>query len=64
LTVKGILWAFTNLEQGANWHPLTWISRQSDVALFRPDPRGHLMASLLFCLAFTSLLFVLLRRST
>jgi tetratricopeptide (TPR) repeat protein len=63
LTAKGIRWAFTT-GYYANWHPLTWISHMVDVQLFDLKPRGHHLTNLLFHIANTLLLFVVLNRMT
>ncbi|HEY3129954.1 MAG TPA: tetratricopeptide repeat protein [Acidobacteriota bacterium] len=63
LTLQGLRWAFTTT-QGANWHPLTWISHMLDCQLFALNPEGHHLTSLLFHLANTLLLFWVLARMT
>ncbi|MGD0232681.1 MAG: tetratricopeptide repeat protein [Syntrophorhabdales bacterium] len=63
LTIDGILWAFTT-GHATNWHPLTWISHMVDVDLFGLDPHGHHLMSLLFHIANTLLLFLVLHRMT
>ncbi len=63
LTVKGIAWAFTT-GYASNWHPLTWISHMVDVQLFGLQPGWHHLTSLLFHLANTVLLFLVLHRMT
>jgi uncharacterized membrane protein YqjE len=63
LTVEGILWACTT-GHAANWHPLTWISHMVDVELFGLQPGWHHLTSLLFHLASTLLLFLVLHRMT
>ncbi len=63
LTVEGILWAFTT-GHAANWHPLTWISHMVDVQLFGLQPGWHHLTNLLFHLANTLLLFLVLNRMT
>ena len=63
LTVKGITWAFTT-GYASNWHPLTWISHMADVQLFGLQPGWHHLVSLLFHLANTVLLFLVLHRMT
>src|SRR5512138_1024066 len=40
LTWRGVAWAFTNT-QGANWHPMTWLSHMLDVQLFGANPGMH-----------------------
>jgi tetratricopeptide (TPR) repeat protein len=63
LTVEGIRWAFTTYH-AFNWHPLTWLSHMLDVQLFGLNPRWHHLTSLLFHLANTLLLFLVLHRMT
>ena len=63
LTVEGIAWAFTT-GHAANWHPLTWISHMADVQLFGLQPGWHHLTNLLFHLANTLLLFLVLHRMT
>jgi tetratricopeptide (TPR) repeat protein len=46
----------------SNWHPLTWLSLMLDAQLFGPGPAGPHFTNLLFHLANTFLLFLLLRR--
>jgi hypothetical protein len=63
LTRQSLIWAFTTTH-GANWHPLTWLSHMLDCQLYGLNPRGHHLTNLLFHLANTLLLFVVLRRMT
>ena len=63
LTWRGVIWAFTNT-QGANWHPVTWLSHMLDVQLFGPDPGMHHAVSLAFHIVNTVLLFGVLHRMT
>jgi tetratricopeptide (TPR) repeat protein len=63
LTWRGVVWAFTNT-QGANWHPVTWLSHMLDVQLFGPDPGMHHTVSLLLHILNTVLLFGVLHRMT
>ncbi len=63
LNLEGIRWAWTS-GYAANWHPLTWISHMLDIEIFGRNPAGHHLVSLLFHLANTLLLFVLLMRMT
>lgn len=63
LSVPGVLLALSSLS-AANWHPLTWISHQSDVSLFGFDPRGHHLSSILAHAMAAALLFLLLGRLT
>jgi len=62
-TPSTLRWAFTTF-RASNWHPLTWLSHQTDVALFGFAPRGHHLTSLAIHAANTLLLFLLLQRWT
>ena len=63
LTWQGVGWAFTT--GYANfWHPLTWLSLMLDVQLFGSSPGALHLTNLLFHLANTFFLFLLLRRMT
>ena len=61
LTMDGLRWAFTT-GYSANWHPLTWISQMPDVQLFGLNPQWHHLMNLLFHIANTLLLFLVLQR--
>ena len=63
LTWSGMVWAFKNTE-AVNWHPLTWISHMLDCQLFGLNPGGHHLTNLLFHIANTLLLFLLLNELT
>ena len=63
LTYKGIVWAFTSIHRG-HWHPMTWLSHMLDYNLYGLNPSGHHMTNLLFHLANTLLLFILVHRMT
>ena len=63
LSVEGIIWAFTT-GHASNWHPVTWISHMVDVQLFGLSPGWHHLMNLLFHLASTLLLFLVLHRMT
>ena len=63
LTWENVVWAFTSSE-AANWHPLTWISHMIDCQLFGLNPAGHHLTNLLFHIANTLLLFLLLEKLT
>lgn len=63
LTKKGLLWALTTFHAG-NWHPLTWLSHMLDCQLFGLNPGMHHLTNLLFHIANTLLLFLLLNRMT
>ena len=60
---RGLRWAFTTY-QGANWHPVTWISHLTDYSLYDLDPAGHHLTSLLLHIANMLLLFLVLTRMT
>ncbi|MGO8765368.1 MAG: tetratricopeptide repeat protein [Limisphaerales bacterium] len=63
LTWSGIVWAFQS-SASANWHPLTWISHMLDCQFFGLHPAGHHLVNLLFHIANTLLLFLLLKNLT
>ena len=63
LTWAGVIWAFQS-GAAANWHPLTWLSHMLDCQLYGLNPGGHHSTNLLFHVANTLLLFLLLRQLT
>jgi len=63
LTAGGLAWAFTTTH-ASNWHPLTWLLHMLDSQLFGMDPAGHHLVNLLFHVANTLLLFLVLNRMT
>jgi tetratricopeptide (TPR) repeat protein len=63
LSMDSVRWAFAT-GYASNWHPLTWLSHQTDCQLFGLEPLGHHFTNLLLHLTNTLLLFVLLRRMT
>lgn len=63
LTWSGIAWAFTGIE-GANWHPITWLSHMLDVSLFGPNAGMHHAVNLVLHVLNALLLFGLLHRMT
>ncbi len=63
LTVDGLCWAMTSLEQ-VNWHPLTWMSLQLDTQLFGTAPAGYHRTNVLLHVCNTVLLFWLLQHMT
>jgi tetratricopeptide (TPR) repeat protein len=63
LTRTNVVWALTTGE-AANWHPLTWMSHMADCDLFQLNPGGHHLMNLLFHVANTLLLFLLLNQVT
>jgi tetratricopeptide (TPR) repeat protein len=63
LTWHGLHWAFTT-GHIANWHPLTWLSHMLDVQLFGVSAGAHHVVNLVFHVASSLLLFIVLRRMT
>ena len=63
VTWDNIAWTF-NVGYASNWHPLTWMSHMADYRLFGNNPMGHHLVNLLFHMANTLLLFLLLTRMT
>jgi tetratricopeptide (TPR) repeat protein len=63
LTSENVSWAATAFYAG-NWHPLTWISHMLDCQLFGLKPGLHHLVNLLFHIANTILLFLVLHRMT
>jgi Flp pilus assembly protein TadD len=63
ITFESIIWSFKS-RQLSNWHPLTWLSHMLDFRLFGLEAGRHHLVNLLFHIANTLLLFVLLRRIT
>jgi tetratricopeptide (TPR) repeat protein len=64
LNRAGLLWAFTTTH-AANWHPLTWLSLQTDASVYGPDAAwGDHLTNLLLHTANVVLLFLALRRMT
>jgi Flp pilus assembly protein TadD len=63
ITLDSVIWAFTTT-RASNWHPLTWLSHMLDCQIFGLNPLGHHLTSLLFHIANTLLLFLVLRRMT
>src|SRR4030042_60564 len=63
ITSKTIKWAFTT-GYASNWHPLTWLSHMLDWQLFGPKAGGHHFTNLIFHIANTLLLFVVLKQMT
>jgi protein O-mannosyl-transferase len=63
ITLKAIKWAFTT--GYANfWHPLTLLSYMLDWQLFGSNPAGYHLTNLIFHIANTLLLFLVLKRMT
>jgi len=63
LTSEAVTWAFTATHV-SNWHPLTWLSHMLDCHLYGLNPKGHHFNNLLFHIANTLLLFLILNRMT
>jgi len=63
LTLKSIACSFT-AEVAGNWHPLTLLSHMLDCQIYGLNPGMHHLNSLLFHIANTLLLFLVLRRMT
>jgi len=63
ITYKSFIWALKSPDTG-NWHPLTWLSHMLDCELFGLSPVGHHLTNLLFHIANSLLLFLLLKRMT
>lgn len=63
LTLENLRWALT-AEVAANWHPLTLISHMLDVSLFGVNAGAHHIVNVVFHVANTVLLFLLLFQLT
>jgi hypothetical protein len=63
LTADTLAWAFRAVE-GANWHPLTWLSHALDVQIFGLHAGGHHATSLTLHLLAVALVFFALRALT
>jgi Tfp pilus assembly protein PilF len=63
LSSNTIKWAITSTEE-ANWHPLTWMSHALDYSLFRLNPAGHHLTSILFHALSGVVFFLLLWRAS
>ena len=63
LTWGTVKWALTSTDE-ANWHPLTWMSHALDCQLFRMNPGGHHLTSILLHALNAALLLLLLWRAT
>ena len=64
LTASSFAWAWSTAGYAANWHPLTWLSHMLDVEMFGLWPGGHHLTSVVLHALNTSLLFLLLYRTT
>jgi tetratricopeptide (TPR) repeat protein len=63
LTSNAMAWAFST-GHAANWHPLTWLSHAADCQLFGLNPVGHHATNLLFHIANSLLVLLLLKKMT
>src|SRR5947209_14505916 len=63
LSADGWRWAWTSVH-ASNWHPLTWLSHMLDCQVFGLNAGGHHLTGLLWHVANTLLLFLVLRRLT
>jgi len=63
LTFKSVTWAFTTMH-ASYWIPLTWLSLMLDCQLYGLNPGGYHLTNLVFHLANTLLLFLVLKRMT
>ena len=63
LTLNNLFWALTTFDQ-SNWHPVTWISYLIDMELFGADAGGQHVVNLIFHIANSILLFILLKKMT
>ena len=61
LTFDNLIWAFTSTVSG-NWHPLTLLSHMLDCQLFGLDAGLHHLTGLVFHIANSLLLFVVLHK--
>jgi protein O-mannosyl-transferase len=59
LTDANVSWALT-AGYAYNWHPLTWLSHMTDIQLYGLKPGPHHLTNVLFHIANTILLFLLL----
>ncbi|MBN1788375.1 MAG: tetratricopeptide repeat protein [Sedimentisphaerales bacterium] len=63
ITFEAVKWVFTTGYM-ANWHPVTWLSHMLDWRLFGSNPGAHHITNLIFHIANTLLLFVVLKQMT
>jgi len=63
ITKEGFRWAFVSMH-AANWHPLTWLSHMLDCQLFGLNAGMHHLVNVLFHIANSILLFLVLYRMT
>jgi len=63
LSWEGLIWAFTTTYANF-WHPLTWLSYMLDYQIYGLKPGGYHLTNLVFHLANTLLLLIVLKRMT
>jgi Flp pilus assembly protein TadD len=63
LTLPGVVWAFTSTHFSI-WMPVTWLSCMADCRFFGLNSGAHHLVNVLFHVANTLLLFILLKRMT
>jgi Flp pilus assembly protein TadD len=63
ITLKAVKWAFTTVYANF-WLPLIWLSYMLDWELFGSNPAGYHLTNLVFHIANTLLLFIVLRQMT
>ncbi len=63
LKIENITWAFKTFYD-SNWHPITWLSHMLDCHLYGLNSKGHHFNNLLFHIANSLLLFLVLQRAT
>jgi protein O-mannosyl-transferase len=63
LRPESIRWALTGVHS-SNWHPLTWMSHMLDCQIYGQKPGGHHLTNVVFHLANTVLVFLLLKLMT
>jgi tetratricopeptide (TPR) repeat protein len=63
VTLSAVKWAFTT-GYACFWHPLTWLSHMLDWQLFGTNPAGHHIASVIFHIINTLLVFLVFRKMT
>ncbi len=64
LTWPDVVWAFSVHNQGANFHPLTWVSHMLDVQWYGTNPAGHHLTAVLLQTLDVVLLFLVLVLAT
>ncbi len=63
VTLENIVWSLS-AEVASNWHPLTLLSHMIDCQIYGLNPAGHHLTGLLFHIANSLLLFLVLKRMT